>query len=147
MDRDFQTRYQQAEQAYGDGRYSDAHAIAMGLLSDLENTPLDANNEAAWYGWRSFVALLLGHISLHGLEEPEPAAQFYALVLDSQPPDIQAQLAQQGLDRARAAARPATENEPAPVAEVNALDSSKPVAVPAADLPDLLKDPFLLGDA
>ena len=39
MDRDFQARYQQAEQAYGEGSNADAQAIALELLSELENTP------------------------------------------------------------------------------------------------------------
>lgn len=145
LDRDFQTRYQQAEQAYGNERYSDAHAIAMGLLSELEETTPEASgNAAAWYGWRSFVALLLGHISLHGLEQPEQASRFYALVLESQPPDIQAQLAQQGLERSRTASRPEASNDDAPVETV---EDAQPAATPAGALPDLLKDPFLLGDA
>ena len=150
MDSDFQERYQQAEQAYGEGRYSDAHALAMGLLDELNSTPLDADNEAAWYGWRSFVALLLGHISLFGLEQPTEAAAFYEVVLDSQPADTQKQLAQQGLERARLAAEasdlasnpPPTEaQELGPVPEATNPDSQ------VVDLPDLLQDPFLASNA
>jgi len=152
LDTDFQDRYQRAEQAYGEERYSDAHALAMGLLNQLNDTPLDADNEAAWYGWRSFVALLLGHISLYGLEQPTDASGFYQLVLDSQPPDTQGQLAQQGLERALAAAQAAEAPtdafpEPEPVIQEQAPESEAPPRPPTGELPDLLKDPFLASDA
>ena len=152
MDRDFQDRYQRAEQAYGEERYSDAHALAMGLLDELNDTPLDADNEAAWYGWRSFVALLLGHISLYGLEQPTEASAFYQLVLDSQPPDTQGQLAQQGLERAVAAAEAAeapidASPEPEPVIQARAPEPEATPRPPTGELPDLLKDPFLASEA
>ena len=152
MDTDFQDRYQRAEQAYGEERYSDAHALAMGLLNQLNDTPLDADNEAAWYGWRSFVALLLGHISLYGLEQPTEASGFYQLVLDSQPPDTQGQLAQQGLERALAAAQAAeaptdASPEPEQVIQVRAPEPEATPRPPTGELPDLLKDPFLASEA
>ena len=145
MDRDFQARYQQAEQAYGEGSYSDAHAMASDLLSELESTAHDAGTASAWFGWRSVVALLLGHIALHGLHQPKEAADFYALVLDSQPPEIQAQLAQQGLALAHQASLAAEMPEPEPVHSAEAtLGLNTPSD--AAPSTDLLKDPFLLED-
>ena len=152
MDTDFQDRYQRAEQAYGEERYSDAHTLAMGLLNQLNDTPLDTDNEAAWYGWRSFVALLLGHISLYGLEQPTEASDFYQLVLDSQPPNTQGQLAQQGLERALAAAQAAeaptdASPEPEPVIQELAPEPEATPRPPTGELPDLLKDPFLASEA
>ena len=145
MDRDFQARYQQAEQAYGEGSYSDAHAMASDLLSELESTAHDDGTASAWFGWRSVVALLLGHIALHGLDQPKEAADFYALVLDSQPPEIQAQLAEQGLALAHQASLAAEMPEPEPVHSAEAtLELNTPSD--AAPSTDLLKDPFLLED-
>ena len=145
MDRDFQARYQQAERAYGEGSYSDAHAMASDLLSELESTAHDDGTASAWFGWRSVVALLLGHIALHGLHQPKEAADFYALVLDSQPPEIQAQLAEQGLAFAHQASLAAEMPEPEPVHSAMAtLELNTPRD--ASPSTDLLKDPFLLED-
>ena len=156
MNRDFQERYQRAEHAYGEERYADAHDLALGLLNELNEIARDDENEAAWFGWRSFVALLLGHISLYGLEQPTEASTYYQLVLESQPPDTQEQLAQQGLERARMAANTAEpltghRSEPEPDAETPSEVVAEPepelLRPPTGDLPDLLKDPFLLSDA
>ena len=73
MDGDFQQRYQAAEQAYGEGRYADADTLATTLLQQLEATPDTPENRAAKLGWRAIVSLLLGHITLYGQQQPDPA--------------------------------------------------------------------------
>ena len=100
MDEDFQQRYQAAERAYGAGHYDEAHEIATALLDQLSGTAKDPEEEKALLGWRAFVALLLGHIELYGLEQPSQASAFFQTVLASQPHDTLRELAQQGLKRA-----------------------------------------------
>ena len=119
MDGDFQQRYQAAEQAYGEGRYADADTLATTLLQQLEATPDTPENRAAKLGWRAIVGLLLGHITLYGQQQPDPAAGFYQLVLDSDPQETLAELARQGLNRCQA-------QQPG-----------------EAQRPDLLQDPFV----
>jgi hypothetical protein len=77
------------------------------------------------------VALLLGHIQLHGLQQPEQAALSYQRVLDSEPEATLAALAEQGLELYRSQ---------------NSVSAA--TTTPATDvvLPDLLKDPFLTTD-
>ena len=104
VDGDFQQHYQAAERAYGAGQYDEAHRIATMLLDQLGATPDDPEERAAVLGWRAFVALLLGHIELYGLDHPSQASRFYQTVLDSQPHDTLGELAQQGLTRASAMA-------------------------------------------
>ena len=119
MDGDFQQRYQAAEQAYGEGRYADADTLATTLLQQLEATPDSPETRAAKLGWRAIVGLLLGHITLYGQQQPDPAAGFYQLVLDSDPQETLAELARQGLNRCQA-------QQPG-----------------EAQQPDLLEDPFV----
>ena len=119
MDGDFQQRYQAAEQAYGEGRYADADTLATTLLQQLEATPYSPETRAAKLGWRAIVGLLLGHITLYGQQQPDPAAGFYQLVLDSDPQETLAELARQGLNRCQA-------QQPG-----------------EAQRPDLLQDPFV----
>ena len=138
MDSDFQQRYQNAEQAYGEGRYGDAQRIASALLDQLGDPASDPDTQAAALGWRAFVALLLGHIELLGLNDAVTAAQHYQLVLESDPPQTLAELAQQGLDRAAQSSGAA--NQPA-------LGISPPVRSNPPEPPDLLQDPFLSAAA
>ena len=123
MDADFQQTYQAAERAYGGGDYKTAHHLASGLLKqlDVEERADDDQVHDAVLGWRAFVALLLGHIELHGRERPDQAANYYQLVLDCQPQDTLADLARQGLQRSLV----------------------EPEAVQAESLPSMLQDPFL----
>ena len=74
MDGDFQQHYQAAEQAYGEGNYLEAKRIAAGLLAQLSDSSQDPDVQAAVLGWRAFVALLLGHIELYGLENAGDAS-------------------------------------------------------------------------
>ena len=82
-------------------------------------------------GWRAVVSLLLGHIQLHGLQQPEQAAISYERVLQGDVDATIAALAEQGLERCRAE-------------DI----ASKPGMTPATNgaIPDLLKDPFLKTD-
>ena len=123
MDADFQQTYQAAERAYGGGDYKTAHHLASGLIKqlDVEERADDDQVHDAVLGWRAFVALLLGHIELHGRERPDQAANYYQLTLDCQPQDTLADLARQGLQRSLV----------------------EPEAVQAGSLPSMLQDPFL----
>ena len=120
MDGNFQQTYQAAERAYGGGDYETAHHLASELLKQLELAdPADDDQvRDAVLGWRAFVALLLGHIELHGLRRPDLAAGYYQLTLDCKPQDTLADLAKQGLQRSLV--------EPS-----------------AESLPSMLQDPFL----
>ena len=120
MDGDFQQTYQAAERAYGGGDYETAHHLASELLKQLElaDPADDGQVRDAVLGWRAFVAILLGHIELHGLRRPDLAAGYYQLTLDCKPQDTLADLAKQGLQRSLV--------EPS-----------------AESLPSMLQDPFL----
>jgi hypothetical protein len=120
LDGDFQQTYQAAESAYGGGDYETSHHLASELLKQLELAdPADDDQvRDAVLSWRAFVALLLGHIELHGLRRPDLAAGYYQLTLDCKPQDILADLAKQGLQR-------------------SLIEPS------AESLPSMLQDPFL----
>ena len=150
MDGDFQLQYQAAERAYGAGDYPEARRLAGDLLNQLGDQPQDPDTQAAVLGWRAFVALLLGHIDLHGLENPAGAVDFYQQVLDSQPQETLAELAQQGLERCQlaitAAGTAVAVNSPSPNSRsINSRASQPETAVvpPRQELPELLRDPFL----
>ena len=138
MDGDFQQHYQAAERAYGAGQYDEAHRIATMLLDQLGATPEEPEERAAVLGWRAFVALLLGHIELYGLDHPSQASRFYQTVLDSQPHDTLGELAQQGLTRASAMA----EATPEPSASTPEQEAKAPLN-DATTTPEILRDPFL----
>ena len=131
MDADFEQHYQAAERAYGLGDYTEAHALASALWDQLQSAS-DEQDQSLVLGWRAVVVLLLGHIQLHGLQQPEQAALSYQRVLDSEPEATLAALAEQGLELCRSQ---------------NTVISAA-TTTPATDvvLPDLLKDPFLTTD-
>ena len=81
----------------------------------------------SWAG-RGVVSLLLGHIQLHGLQQPEQAAIAYERVLQGDVDATIAALAEQGLKRCRA------EEIPSGTGSTPATNGT---------IPDLLKDPFL----
>ena len=140
MDGDFQQHYQAAERAYGAGQYDEAHRIATMLLDQLGATPEEPEERAAVLGWRAFVALLLGHIELYGLDHPSQASRFYQTVLDSQPHDTLGELAQQGLTRASAMA----EAKPEPVASPSTPEPEATAPLnTGTTTPEILRDPFL----
>ena len=130
MDADFEQHYQAAERAYGLGDYTEAHALASALWDQLQSAS-DEQDQSLVLGWRAVVALLLGHIQLHGLQQPEQAALSYQRVLDSEPEATLAALAEQGLELCRSQ---------------NSVSAA--TTTPATDvaIPDLLKDPFLTTD-
>ena len=99
MNDDFQARYVAAEQAYGAGDFEGAKAITSTLLAELDPLPEGLEERNAVLAWRSFVALLAGHIHLYGLGESDRAREHYALVLASNPPNTLQELAEQGLER------------------------------------------------
>ena len=72
MDADFEQHYQAAERAYGLGDYAEAHALASALWDQLRSAS-EEHDPSLVLGWRAVVSLLLGHIQLHGLQQPEQA--------------------------------------------------------------------------
>ena len=130
VDEDFEQRYKAAERAYGAGDYEEASRIAGALLNQLETTAKDPDAQTAAQGWRAFVGLLLANVELYGLNHAETAAGLYQLVLDNQPHETLVELAEQGLERARA-----IPDEPAP--------SQRTTSVPTESGTNLLRDPFL----
>ena len=66
MDADFEQDYQAAERAYGLGEY----ALTSALRDQLESAS-NEHDQGLILGWRAVVSLLLGHIQLHGLQQPE----------------------------------------------------------------------------
>ena len=135
MDADFEQHYQAAERAYGLGEYTEAHSLASALWDQLQSTS-DEHNPTLVLSWRAVVALLLGHIQLHGLQQPDQAALFYQQVLDSEPEATLAALAEQGLEHCRSQNTVST----ATTTPANGDDDG------GSAIPDLLKDPFLTTD-
>ena len=130
VDADFEQHCQAAERAYGLGEYAEAHAIASALWGQLESASKD-HDPSLVLGWRAVVSLLLGHIQLHGLQQPEQAAVAYERVLEGDVDATIAALAEQGLKRCRS--------------EQIASEADMTPATNGA-IPDLLKDPFLSTD-
>ena len=130
MDADFEQHYQAAERAYGLGEYAEAHALASALWDQLQSAS-NEHDPSLVLGWRAVVSLLLGHIQLHGLQQPEQAAISYERVLQGDVDATIAALAEQGLERCRA--------------EDIASEAGTTPATNGA-IPDLLKDPFLSTD-
>ena len=130
MDTDFEQQYQAAERAYGLGDYSEAQALTTGLWEQLQIAS-DEQDQNIALGWRAVVALLQGHIQLHGLDQPDLAARAYQRVLDNAPEATIAALAEHGLERCRSQ---------------NSTNKAITTAVNAVPIPDLLKDPFLTTD-
>ena len=89
MDADFEQHYQAAERAYGLGEYAEANAISSALWGQLESASNDQDPSLV-LGWRAVVSLPLGHIQLHGLQQPEQAAVAYERVLEG---DVDATIA------------------------------------------------------
>ena len=127
MDADFEQHYQAAERAYGLGEYAEAHALASALWDQLQ-AESDQHDPSLVLGWRAVVSLLLGHIQLHGLQQPEQAAISYERVLQGDVEATIAALAEQGLKRCRSE-------------DITSGTDTAPATKGA--IPDLLKDPFL----
>ena len=161
MDGDVQQQYLAAEQAYGEGDFDQAEAIASALLRRLDSTTGSGIKQEACLAWRAFVALLLGHIYFHGLHQADKAEVHYQLVLASAPPDTLRDLAQQGVERCKALADQAASSDPptgdssTPVdgasigtaatstaAAGNGPDNARVESAPTLEH-DLIRDPFL----
>ena len=127
MDADFEKHYQAAERAYGLGEYAEAQALTSALWDQLQSAS-NEHDPSLVLGWRAVVSLLLGHIQLHGLQQPEQAAISYERVLEGDVDATIAALAEQGLERCR------TE-------DITSETDTTPATNGA--IPDLLKDPFL----
>ena len=128
MKADFQDHYQAAERAYGLRKYIEAHALAEGLWDQLQSAS-DDQEQSVVLKWRAVVSLLLGHIQLHGLQQPDQATISYQRVLDGEADPTIAALAEQGLECCRS--------------QSTASEPNMPPAIDIA-IPDLLKDPFLI---
>ena len=131
MDADFEQHYQSAERAYGLGEYAEAHALTSALWDQLQSAS-NEHDPSLVLGWRAAVSLLLGHIQLHGLQQPEQAAIAYERVLQRDVDATIAALAEQGLKRCRSE-------------DITSGAGSTPATNGA--IPDLLKDPFLSAEA
>ena len=119
--------YQAAELAYGLGEYAKAQALTATLWDQLQSAS-NEHDPGLILGWRAVVSLLLGHIQLHGLQQPEQAAIAYERVLQGDVDATIAALAEQGLKRCRAE-------------DITSGAGTTPATNRA--VPDLLKDPFL----
>ena len=127
MDADFEQHYQAAEWAYGLGEYAKAQALTSALWDQLQSAS-NEHDPGLILGWRAVVSLLLGHIQLHGLQQPEQAAISYERVLEGDVDATIAALAEQGLQRCRAE-------------DITSGAGTTPAT--NGTIPDLLKDPFL----
>lgn len=127
MDADFDQHYQAAERAYGLGEYAEAHALTSALWDQLQSAS-NEHDPGLILSWRAVVSLLLGHIQLHGLQQPEQAAIAYERVLQGEVDATIAALAEQGLKRCRSE-------------DITGGAGSTPATTGA--IPDLLRDPFL----
>ena len=130
MDADFEQHYQAAERAYGLGEYAEAHALTSALWDQLQSAS-NEHDPGLIMGWRAVVSLLLGHIQLHGLQQPEQAAISYERVLQGDVDATITALAEQGLQRCQ-----------------SEDIASEPGTTPATNgaITDLLRDPFLSTD-
>ena len=142
MDADFQEQYVAAEQAYSASEFDKADELARPLLRQLEPLPASGAERDATLAWRAFVALLLGHIHLYGKDDVSQSAEFYRLVLASEPPDTLRELAQQGLNEAlqRSPVIDVAVSAPAAV-ELASVPFSNASNQPASN--ELIRDPFL----
>ena len=127
MDADFEQHYQAAERAYGLGEYVEAHALTSALWDQLQSAS-NEHDPGLILGWRAVGSLLLGHIQLHGLQQPEQAAVAYERVLEGDVDATIAALAEQGLKRCRSE-------------DITSGAGTTPAT--NGTIPDLLKDPFL----
>lgn len=150
VDGNVQQQYLAAEQAYGEGDFDQAEAIASALLHRLDTTTGSGVEQEACLAWRAFVALLLGHIYFHGLHQTDKAEVHYDLVLASQPPDTLRDIAQQGLERCRdrTPANKAARHQDSAPDDNASLATAAPInpATENAQQPtaqNLIRDPFL----
>ncbi len=147
MDGDFQQQYLAAEKAYGTGNFEAAQSICESLLRQLE-LRRRGSEQKAMLTWRAFVALLMGHIQLYGMNDIKQAHYHYSLVLDSQPQKTLKELAEQGLelcqDKSQLEHAESEETPKKPLAKNHT--EQKKVSLTAElkeHMPELIQDPFL----
>ena len=132
LDKNFETRYLEAERAYASERFDIARQIAMELFQGLDDSPDIPSNQEAKDHWRAFLALLLGNVHFFGLNETDQAAEWYRQVLSLQPDETLRDLAKQGLQQAQARSVSA----PTSVQAAMVVESGP-------KLTELINDPFL----
>ena len=156
MDGDFQQQYISAEKAYGQGDFELARSISAMLLEQLEPIPETGPERDAVLAWRSFIALLMGHIQLYGLNNQQQALAYYQLVLESQPDETLRELAEQGLERSQSNLRKEAESsletpqerEVSQQPSIAPKEPTQPELQPTAiERPELIRDPFLKADS
>ena len=99
MNTSLEQAYRTVEQAYATGDFQAALETAEALLPQL---PQDRDDQL-----QQRLQLLIGHIHLYGLQQPEPAAAAYRAVLDHCPETSYRALAEEGLQQAAQSAAPA----------------------------------------
>ncbi|MFL0731326.1 MAG: hypothetical protein AB8B35_05820, partial [Prochlorococcus sp.] len=147
VDGDFQQQYLAAEKAYGTGNFEAAQSICESLLRQLE-LRRRGSEQKTMLAWRAFVALLMGHIQLYGMNDIEQAHYHYSLVLDSQPQNTLKELAEQGLehcqDKSQLEHAEVEETPKKPVAKKPTEQKQVSLTTELKEhMPELICDPFL----
>ena len=102
MNQGFQENYQAAERAYAEGSYREAEQISLSLLKQLNESVEQDGQDASHSAWTSALALLLGHIELHGHQQPDQAKDWYERSLDDAQDPTLRDIAQEGLKQCNA---------------------------------------------
>ena len=100
--------YSTIERSYGEGRFAEALELALTLQPQLESGRSDRLDQR--------LQLLIGHIHLYGLVQPQQAAAAYATVLENCGEAEIRELAEQSLQRCR---EPEAQPEPEPSVSAN----------------------------
>ena len=107
--------YGAVERAYGQGDFAAALQAATALLPQIPAGRSDQLDQR--------LQLLIGHIQLYGLDQPQQAMTAYSAVIHQSSDPTYRQLAEQGLERCRQAE---------PAAEAMAVQRTEPMAREAA---------------
>ena len=118
---DFQGQYQAAERAYAEGGYDEAERISLSLLEELEQSAHEPGYESGLAEWEAILTLLLGHIALHGRNQPDQAIAWYQRSLAGTNQQTLHDIAEEGLKQCES---------------MTATIAPQPTT-------DLLKDPFI----
>ena len=118
---DFQGQYQAAERAYAEGGYDEAERISLSLLEELEHSVKEPGYESGLAEWEAILTLLLGHIALHGRNQPDQAIAWYQRSLAKTKEQTLHDIAEEGLKQCE----------------------SMTATIAPQTTTDLLKDPFI----
>ena len=118
---DFQGQYQAAERAYAEGGYDEAERISLSLLEELEHSVHEPGYESGLAEWEAILTLLLGHIALHGRNQPDQAIGWYQRSLAGTNQQTLHDIAEEGLKQCE----------------------SMTATIAPQTTTDLLKDPFI----